>query len=421
MRVSQRAIFAVGCAVLLMPIAGTRASTLSITSKPSGATVEIDGLDVGKTPYIAKYPGGYFHKTHTVFGARLQHPLVARISKEGYSGQEVTLTDGPFIWRTFNGRSEGNYWLIKTEHFEVNLEPLAKSFTGRPKITDATSELPATNTPLPAEQIVDAANPAIVRVQGIRGWGTGFFITSTGLIATNKHVVENEPDLIAITSGNQRLPAHVVYTDPDKDIAIVKVDGSAFPHLALTNIGAVRKGETVIAIGNPDGGLRDTVTQGVVSAIGRKRALGSGTWIQTDAAINPGNSGGPLLDDRGNVIGINTLQAVRNRAGQEVQGLNFALSAQDLIHVLERFYPASMSGKTSPPGGNGEVDVQSDPPGAEIYVDGAFVGDTPSTLHLSAGAHEVEIKGANKKIWKRELDVLKDSQVTLHPTLHPQS
>ncbi|MHB8756113.1 MAG: trypsin-like peptidase domain-containing protein [Candidatus Acidiferrales bacterium] len=421
MRISRRSLFAVCCMTLFVPIAGARTSTLSISSKPSGATVEIDGLDVGKTPYTAKYPGGYFHKTHTVFSARLEHPIVARISKEGYSTQEVTLTDGPFIWRTFNGRSEGNYWLIKTEHFEVNLEPLAKSFTGRPKITDATSELPATSNPLPAEQIVDAANPAIVRVQGIRGWGTGFFITSTGLIATNKHVVENESDLTAITSRNQRLPAHVVYTDPDKDIAIVKVDGSAFPHLALTDIAAVRKGETVVAIGNPDGGLRDTVTQGVVSAIGRKRALGSGTWIQTDAAINPGNSGGPLLDDRGNVIGINTLKVVSNRAGQEIQGLNFALSAQDLIHVLERFYPAGASGKVSPPGGNGEVDVRSDPPGAEIYVDGAFVGDTPSTLHLPAGAHEVEIRSANKQSWKRELDVLKDSQVTLHLTLHPQS
>ncbi|MHB8526035.1 MAG: trypsin-like peptidase domain-containing protein [Candidatus Acidiferrales bacterium] len=421
MRISRRSLFAVCCMTLFVPIAGARTTTLSISSKPTGATVEIDGLDVGKTPYIVKYPGGYFHKTHTVFSARLEHPIVARISKEGYSTQEVTLTDGPFIWRTFNGRSEGNYWLIKTEHFEVNLEPLAKSFTGMPKITDPASELPATSNPLPAEQIVDAANPAIVRVQGIRGWGTGFFITSTGLIATNKHVVENESDLTAITSRNQRLPAHVVYTDPDKDIAIVKVDGSAFPHLALTDIAAVRKGETVIAIGNPDGGLRDTVTQGVVSAIGRKRALGSGTWIQTDAAINPGNSGGPLLDDRGNVIGINTLKVVSNRAGQEIQGLNFALSAQDLIHVLERFYPADASGKVSPPGGNGEVDVRSDPPGAEIYVDGAFVGDTPSTLHLSAGAHEVEIRSANKQSWKRELDVLKDSQVTLHPTLQPQS
>ncbi|MHB8540742.1 MAG: trypsin-like peptidase domain-containing protein [Candidatus Acidiferrales bacterium] len=421
MRVSQRAIFAMGFTLLFVPIAGTRASTLSITSTPSGATVEIDGLDVGKTPYTATYPGGYFHKTHTVFSARLEHPIVARISKEGYSSQEVTLTNGPFIWRTFNGRSDGNYWLIKTEHFEVNLEPLAKSFTGVPKITDAASELPATSNPLPAEQIVDAANPAIVRVQGIRGWGTGFFITSTGLIATNKHVVENESDLTAITSRNKRLPAQVVYVDPDKDIAIVKVEGSTFPHLTLTNIAAVRKGETVVAIGNPDGGMRDTVTQGVVSAIGRKRALGSGTWIQTDAAINPGNSGGPLLDDRGNVIGINTLQGVRNRAGQAIQGLNFALSAQDLIHVLERFYPTGAPGNVSQPGGNGEVDVQSDPSGAEIYVDGAFVGDTPSTLHLSAGAHEVEIKGANKKTWKRELDVLKDSQVTLHPTLQPQS
>lgn len=421
MRASQLAIFAVGCVMLSVPIPATCASTLSITSKPSGATVEINGLDVGKTPYTAKYPGGYFHKTHTVFSARLQHPLVARISMDGYSSQEVTLTEGPFIWRTFNGRSDGNYWLIKTEHFEVNLEPLAKAFTGKPEIADTASETAATSAPLPAEQVVEAANPAIVRVQGTRGWGSGFFITSTGLIATNKHVVENELNLTAITAHNQRLPAHVVYIDPDKDIALVKVEGSEFPHLTLTNIAAVRKGESVVAIGNPDGGLRDTVTKGVVSAIGRKRELGSGTWIQTDAAINPGNSGGPLLDGRGNVIGINTLQGVRNRAGQQIQGLNFALSAQNLIDVLRRFYPADTSEKASQSAGTGAVNVDSDPSGAEIYVDGAFVGDTPSVLHLSAGAHEVEIKAANKSTWKRELDVLKDSQVTLHATLGPQS
>lgn len=303
------------------------------------------------------------------------------------------------------------------------LEPLAKVFTGRPEIASAMNETIATSAPLPAEQVVEVANPAIVRVEGINGWGTGFFITSTGLIATNKHVIADESILTVITSGNQRLSAHVVYADPDKDIALVKVEGSAFPHLTLTSIVAVQKGESVIAIGNPDGGLRDTVTKGVVSAIGRERELGSGTWIQTDAAINPGNSGGPLLDDRGNVVGINTLKGVRNRAGQEVQGLNFALSAQDLIDVLKRFYPeAGMSPKTADQAdGLGSVNISSDPAGADIYLDGQFVGNTPSVLHVAAGPHKIQIQSGKTNSWERDLTVLKDSEVTVHAALGAQN
>jgi len=420
-RVAKWIMCFMGWPMLAFLAASVHAKTLSITSTPPNATVKINGLVVGKTPYIAKFPGGYFRKTRSVFGARLEHPIVARISLDGYASQQVILTEGPFTWRAFNGHTDGKYWLIRTDHLEITLEPLSRAFTGKPEITGAANEASATKSPLPVEQIVEKANPAVVRVQGADGWGSGFFITGTGLIATNKHVVEGESNLTAVTSAHQRLPAHVVYIDPDKDIAIVKVKGDAFPHLALASIKAVQKGETVVAIGNPGGGLADTVTKGVVSGIGPYRALGSGTWIQTDAAINPGNSGGPLLDTSGRVVGINTATVISNGAGEQVQGMHFALSAQNLIDVLRNFYPASRP-VTHPTAsaGAGIVRVDSNPSGAEIYVNGAFVGDTPSVLHLSAGIHKIEIKAAGRRSWQREMNVLKDSQVTLRPTLNPQ-
>ncbi len=86
-----------------------RANTLTITSTPPGATIVIDGVTVGTTPYEARFPGGYFHKTHTVFGQRLEHPMVARISKEGFTSKEIELTYGPLPWVALNGRFYGNY------------------------------------------------------------------------------------------------------------------------------------------------------------------------------------------------------------------------------------------------------------------------------------------------------------------------
>ncbi len=106
------------------------ATAQTLTSSPSGAKVEIDGVAVGTTPYEVKLPGGYFHKTHTVFNARLEHAMILRVSLDGYTSKEITMTEGPMQWQTLNGVNHGNYWLLKTDHFNVELEPLCKSFTG---------------------------------------------------------------------------------------------------------------------------------------------------------------------------------------------------------------------------------------------------------------------------------------------------
>lgn len=212
---------------LLLLAPRTRAETLTITSTPPGAKVEINGLVAGTTPYKTEYPGGYFHKTHTVFGSRLDHSMVVRISKDGYLTQQVTLTDGPFEWVAVNGRHRGNYFLLKSRHFDVKLEPISSGHGGP--------------------------------VETING------------------------------EGPMRPPS----------------------------VAALR------------------------------------------------------ADDR--------------EAHAET----------------------------------GSVEIASDPPGAEIYVDGKFIGQTPSTIPLSSGPHHVEVKSAGKQSWVRDLEVLKDSRLTLHPVLEP--
>jgi hypothetical protein len=103
-----------------------RAESFNITSAPSGANVEIDGALVGTTPFHTDYPGGHFHKTHTAFGARLEHAMTLRISKDGYTTQQITISDGPFEWVAATGRHYGNYFVLKSDHFEMKLAPGAE-------------------------------------------------------------------------------------------------------------------------------------------------------------------------------------------------------------------------------------------------------------------------------------------------------
>jgi PEGA domain len=203
--------------------AETRADSLTITTSPPGATIEINGLAAGTTPYKIDYPSSYFHKPHTAFSARLEHALTVRISKDGYLAQQVTLTNGPFDWVAVTGRRRGSYFLLKAELFEIKLE--------------------------------------------------------------------------AITLGNVGQPPETV--------------GKEGP-MRPPSAGMLRENEQ----------------------------------------------------------------------------------------------------KTSSE--SGSVAIASEPPDADIYIDGKFVGQTPSTVRLAAGAHRVEVRAQGKQTWQRDLDVLKDSQLTLH-------
>ena len=156
----------------------------------------------------------------------------------------------------------------------------------------------------------------------VRAAGSGFVLNSNGFIVTNNHVVENASDIQVKLGDGRELPAKVVGRDAKTDLALLKVDATGLPVIPLGDSTALQVGEPVMAIGNPFG-LEQTVTTGIVSATGR--VIGSGPYdnfIQTDASINPGNSGGPLINARGEVIGINT--AIFSRGGGSV-GIGFAV------------------------------------------------------------------------------------------------
>ena len=147
--------------------------------------------------------------------------------------------------------------------------------------------------------------------------GTGFIISKDGYILTNNHVASNAAEILVTLSDGTELSAKVIGTDPDSDVAVIKIERNDLPYLEMANSDELEVGEWVIAIGNPFG-LSHTVTAGIVSAKGRNIGLSTyEDFIQTDAAINPGNSGGPLLNLDGKVVGINTaiISEVRSYAG----------------------------------------------------------------------------------------------------------
>jgi serine protease Do len=443
--------FAFLSSLLVCLAASSLAQSLKITSNPAGAKVELDGVPAGTTPFEKTFPGGYFRRTYTVIGQRLEHPMIARVSLTGYATHEIALTEGPMQWIDLHGRNHGQYWLFKSDHFEVQLDPVGSTFTGAVSAT-LTPETVALRPELSLEEIVRRSTPAVVYLKAQDKSGTSFFVTDTGVLATNAHVARGDSSFAAVLADGVQLDARIVFIDADLDIALAKVTPPSpdylFPHLPLADATSVRQGESVLAIGNPGDAMLFSVTKDIVSAVGKFSAAGPGTWIQTDAPINPGNSGGPLLNTRGEVIGLSTLKLIT----KNVTGIGFALSSNDLVVVLRKFYPdlappatttattatelpadLSTTEVSSPPtspnalptfpaatDGFGVVTISSDPDAAEIYVDGKFVGNTPATLKLSTGQHTVLLKSKGFQDYSRTLEMPRSSKLTLKADLSLQ-
>jgi S1-C subfamily serine protease len=261
------------------------------------------------------------------------------------------------------------------------------------------------------------------------------------------------------TSKGETFQSEALFVHPTKDLALIKLKAGTYPYVRLADPRLVNVGADVLAIGSPGlpGGsqiLANTVTKGIVSAF-RKSEL-YGLLIQTDVSINHGNSGGPLLNLRGEVVGVTTL-AFRDGGAT---GLNFAIFDSEILDMLKQhfdFVPdylkeqpmqevaqtgttqlqsdqamqlsvsaspgpvVAMPPATPPPPVKTAISVTSEPGGAEIVVDGAFDSSTPSKLLLTPGEHTVRVSRPGFKAWERKIMVEVGAEKTLNALLEKET
>ncbi len=186
------------------------------------------------------------------------------------------------------------------------------------------------------------------------GVGSGFILSSDGYIMTNAHVVEGASEVMVTLADKREFKAKIVGADKRTDVAVVKIDAKGLPAVKIGDVNRLKVGEWVMAIGSPFG-LENTVTAGIVSA--KQRDTGDYLpFIQTDVAINPGNSGGPLINMRGEVVGINS--QIYSRSGG-FMGISFAIPMDEAIRVSDQL---RATGKVS----RGRIGVQIGPVDKEV-------------------------------------------------------
>ncbi len=290
-------------------------------------------------------------------------------------------------------RAEANRPAITAQPVNAPVQPAPTPSTETPNAPAAQSA--PSNASEAMITAVQEVAPAVVTVlsassQG-SGSGSGVVISADGYILTNNHVVENSQQLAVVFADSSRREAELIGTDPLNDIAVLRVEGDLPGVATIGDSAALMPGEQVLAIGSPLGNFRNTVTAGVVSALNRSVGSMEGL-IQTDAAINSGNSGGPLINLRGEVVGINTLVVRNDMTGfgtgaAPIEGLGFAVPsaifggvANQLVTTGEVRYPflgvrylpidGSVAAELSLPVQNGAL-VQAGPGGQSAITPGS--------------------------------------------------
>jgi len=290
-----------------------------------------------------------------------------------------------------------------------------------------------TQAPSPSElsrTFIEAAKrikPAVVHIKlGNGATGSGVIVSPDGYILTNNHVASAGNQITVKLSDRREFPARRIGVSPKTDLALLKIEAQSLPYATLGDSSKLEPGEWVIALGSPFG-LEQTMTAGIVSAIGRKFGAND-NYIQTDASINPGNSGGPLVNMNGEVIGINT--SIFSRSGGS-EGVGFAIPSNTAMRVKEQLLgnAGAYAGANARPntGANARPNTGANAPVSRGYLgvslrdpqtagNGAMIaeltnGGPASAAGLRGGDLIVEFDGKPVKSTKQLAEIVADTPV----------
>ncbi len=419
--------------LLFIPSVANAEKQFSITSDPPSARVEINSKYISDTPLVHKVKDYLFNGPKYVWSDWLGVPLQLTISKEGYVPKTIVITRGPFIWVNGNYTVRRDYYVITSTSFHIKLDRIGEFLGTNPLAANTPNPSSAILAPgieskakLSTEQVVQTALPAVVTVKAGMGSGSGFFITDSGVVVTNKHVVEGSQMVSVITAKGESFSSESVFVHPTKDLALIKLKGASFPYLKIANPITVNVGADVFAMGSPalpgyTNLLPNTVTKGIISAF--RNSSEFGILVQTDASINHGNSGGPLLNSNAEVVAVNSLAFREGGA----TGINFAIFSSEVLQMLKEHFnytpqyfneqQAKESKNPAEQEGKAIVNINSEPEGAEIYVDSVFNSSTPSKLLLPLGEHTIKISRPGYKVWERRVTVENGSSKSFNAIL----
>lgn len=424
-----------------------RLTRVIIDSTPSGATVEFGGRQVGTTPLTIPVPASYYTGQNALSGqyyaAHVKYlvaPEVVTLSKPGYVTKTVTLTGDPRPLYNIYGQYVGNIFLIQSPEFNIKLEQIGQFLGTNPLAEDNKNAIATTSTTpsaapvstrpkLSVEDLVKQALPAVAIIQSSSASGSGFFILDSGIVVTNRHVIGGQSKVSVITSKGETFSSDRIFIHPSRDLALIKLnegDAKKFSTVPLANPKTVSVGSEAIAIGSPGSGgtiYANTITRGIVSAF---RTTDEGLHIQTDAAINPGNSGGPLMNLYGEVIGVNTWKVVER--GKE--GLGFSLFVSEIYAMLKEHLNYDLLAvqpsasplplpvqAASPQREIVAVQLTSEPSGAEVFINGEFVGSTPSKIQLPPGEHKFKVTRPGYSSWERSIKIQSGEEKNINALL----
>jgi S1-C subfamily serine protease len=288
---------------------------------------------------------------------------------------------------------------IPSPAFTPNLSPTSP-YTTPPLLTPTLKPI---TTSLPSiSDVVAKVSPSVVRVITSSGTGSGMIIDIAGSVLTNNHVVEDSKNITVMLNDGRKLSASVQGRDEITDLAILKVSGNNMPTVTFVDSSRLGQGEEVLAIGYPlDLEGSSTISKGIISAF---RNEGGVDYIQTDAAVNPGNSGGPLINLKGEVVGINTM-TIRVANGLPIQGLNFAISINSAKPIIPKLIAGVLNVTPT------QTRTQNQPSTSIPFYESALVIDNANIL----GNMKAEVETTANNLLRRGAEVRIRTILTYSP------